>query len=369
MKRWLMSIAMTVALLAVLGFAGNYGAALYYSAGHGSACADCHEMTANVSAIHASSHRNAGCTDCHTATIATKLRHVRVHLSGNVPEAIRLRETDVQQMIVNCQKCHQHEYAAWQAGPHSATYTDIFVNTAHNSKRRLMDDCFRCHGMYFDGAVRDIVQPQNTKGPWHLTRPELADKPTIPCQSCHWIHNEGSPQSKPTERLSVAGPVVRDSVALFDRREQMHFAAAKLSIPVLYDGARPLKVSPDPRQAICYQCHAPRQPEANSIAAINHYGPQAGSGDDRTPMGVHEGLSCVACHAGHGESALASCATCHPQMSHCGINVEKMDTSFANRSSQHNIHWVKCTDCHQHGIPQVKKTTLPTNSGSNRSGQ
>jgi hypothetical protein len=162
----------------------------------------------------------------------------------------------------------------------------------------------------------------------------------------------------------MAGPTIRDSVAFYDRREQMHFAAASLAIPVLYDGPHQLKVSPDRRQAICYQCHAPRQPETNSVAATNHWGPQAGSGDDRTPMGVHEGLSCLACHGGHNENARASCATCHPQMSHCGLDVEKMDTTFANRYSQHNIHWVKCTDCHQHGVPQMK--TKPTMVAANR---
>jgi len=34
--------------------------------------------------------------------------------------------------------------------------------------------------------------------------------------------------------------------------------------------------------------------------------------------------------------------------------VEKMDTTFASAASQHNIHWVKCADCHQHGIPAIK---------------
>ncbi|MBZ5585796.1 MAG: type VI secretion system contractile sheath small subunit, partial [Acidobacteriia bacterium] len=87
-----------------------------------------------------------------------------------------------------------------------------------------------------------------------------------------------------------------------------------------------LEPRPDPRQAVCYECHAPRQPDTNSVAAANNWGPQAGSGDDRTPMGVHAGLSCLSCHIGHGESARASCATCHPEMSHCGIDVEKMDT-------------------------------------------
>jgi len=139
----------------------------------------------------------------------------------------------------------------------------------------------------------------------------------------------------------------------------MHMPAANLAIPQLNDGARPLKVSQDQRQTLCYQCHAPRMPEAQSPAAANAWGMQAGSGDDRTPMGVHEGLSCFSCHNGHNENARASCKTCHPQMSHCGIDVEKMDTTFANAKSTHNIHWVKCTDCHQHGIPAVKQAATP----------
>ena len=217
-----------------------------------------------------------------------------------------------------------------------------------------MNDCFRCHGMYFEESIRDMVQPVDTKGPWRLVRPELASHAAIPCQACHWIHREGSAPEKPLERMSVAGRVVNDSVAFYDRREELHFAAGSLAIPALYDGAQKLKVSPDPRQALCYQCHAPRQPDTNSVAAANHWGRQAGSGDDRTPTGVHEGLSCLSCHGGHSESAQASCATCHPMMSHCGIDVEKMDTTFVNRTSKHNIHWVKCGDCHEHGVPQVK---------------
>ena len=125
-------------------------------------------------------------------------------------------------------------------------------------------------------------------------------------------------------------------------------------IPGLHDKARAVRVSLDTRQGICYQCHAPREPETGTEAAIHSWGPQVGSGDDRTPMGVHEGLSCISCHAGHNESAAASCANCHPEMSHCGLDVEKMDTTYSNRSSAHNIHWVKCVDCHEHGVPKVK---------------
>ncbi len=366
MKRFLLLALIGIGSLAVLGFAGNYGAGMYYAAGHGAACADCHEMSAHVGAIHASPHRDASCLDCHEASIATKLRHVRVHILHGAPEEIHLREADLKPMMTRCQSCHQHEYASWHAGPHSATYADIFLNTAHNTKRQLMNDCFRCHGMYFDGSVRDLVQPVDTKGPWQMKHPELANEAVIPCQSCHWVHRQGATSEKPADRISLAGRRVNDSIAMFDRREQIHFAAASLAIPALYDGPNKLKVSPDPRQALCYQCHAPRIPDTNSVAATNHWGPQAGSGDDRTPKGVHEGLSCISCHTGHGESARASCVSCHPAMSHCGIDVEKMDTTYASKGSKHNVHWVKCADCHEHGIPPMK--TKATLAAANRQG-
>lgn len=354
MKAWITIGAMAAGAVALLAVAGTYGANLYYSAGHGSACADCHEMSARVSEIHSSPHRNAGCTDCHVATVGAKLRHVGVHILRGAPEEIHLREADLEPMMARCQGCHQQEYASWHAGPHSATYSEIFLNTTHNSQRQLMNDCFRCHGMYFEGSIGYLVEPVSTRCPWHLQHPEVAGRAAIPCQSCHWVHRQGSPSQKPPERMSVAGRPVNDSIAFYDRREQLHFAAASLAIPALYDGPNKLKVSPDPRQGLCYQCHAPRQPDTNTVAAQNHWGPQAGSGDDRTPTGVHEGLSCLSCHNGHGESARASCATCHPMMSHCGIAVEKMDTTYSSKTSQHNIHWVKCTDCHEHGIPKVK---------------
>lgn len=358
MKRFLKVAAMVIVSLTALGSAGIFGASRYYSSQHGQGCASCHEMASYVSVVHGSPHRNVGCMDCHNASVATKLRHIRVHLFGSWPETIRLRDADVLEMVPNCQKCHQHEYATWHAGPHSVTYGQIFTDPVHNSKRRLMEDCFRCHGMHFDGSVRDLVQPQNTQGPWHLTRADLADQPAMPCEACHWAHREGALEAKPDARISVAGAAVNDSLAFYDRREGMHFAATALSIPQLNDGARAVKMNQDPRQAICYQCHAPRQPEAGTIAAAKSWGPQVGSGDDRTPMGVHEGLSCISCHVGHNENARASCKTCHPQMSNCGLDVEKMDTTYASASSKHNIHWVRCTDCHQNGVPKAKTVQL-----------
>jgi len=187
--------------------------------------------------------------------------------------------------------------------------------------------------------------------------------------ACHQIHREGAQETRPASRISVAGAAVPDSLTFYDRRETLHFTAAALSIPQLCDGARKVTISQDPRQALCYQCHASRIPDTGSIAAVNAWGPQVGSGDDRTPMGVHEGISCISCHDGHSENTRASCKTCHPQMSNCGLDVEKMDTTYASATSVHNIHWVKCTDCHQHGIPKVKAPApLKSQSLANREG-
>jgi hypothetical protein len=360
MNRWWKLVGSVFGFAALVSIGGVEGASYYYTSQRGQGCASCHEMSSYVSGVHGSAHRKVNCLQCHTASLATKLRHIRVHLEGKWPEETRLRDVDVLEMTPNCQSCHQQEYATWHAGPHSATYSQIFADPTHNAQRRLMNDCLRCHGMHFNGDIRDLVQPQNTKGPWKVIRADLADQPAMPCAACHQMHREGEPLARPQKRISVAGWPVHDTLAFFDRREQIHFTAVSLAIPEMRDGARLVTVSQDPRGAICYQCHAPRQPEPGTAAAVKGWGRQVGSGDDRTPMGVHEGLSCVSCHNGHNENARASCKTCHPQMSHCGIDVEKMDTTFLSASSAHNIHWVKCTDCHQHGVPKVK---APARSG------
>jgi hypothetical protein len=371
MMRVVKLAGLALACVAAGSMALVYGASYYYTSQHGQGCASCHEMAAFTSAVHTSAHRTATCMDCHDANLGTKLRHIRVHLFANHPEAIHLRDVDVLTMTTKCQQCHQHEYAAWRAGPHSATYARIFTDPEHNAKRRLADDCLRCHGMHFRAGIRELVQPINNTGPWHLLHASMANEPAMPCMACHEMHRTGPTQSKPAKRMSAAVTPMPATLAFFDRREQMHFGAGQLALAKLFDGARVVKISPDQRQAICYQCHAPRMSEARSTAALSHWGPQVGSGDDRTPVGVHEGISCFACHNGHSENAAGSCKTCHPKMSHCGFDVEKMDTSFANAKSTHNIHWVRCGDCHQHGVPKVKSAiqsaginspTLPSGS-------
>ena len=331
------------------------GVSAQYERSHGGACASCHEIWQPYSDWHTSSHRNVPCADCHGDVFTVKadfhidnMRRVFTHLRGGAPARPRLRNKDVFEMVPRCQKCHQEEFADWRSSTHSASYADIFLDPRHNRRQLLMDDCLRCHGMYFNGAIRDLVSPVSTSGPWRLKSADLALQPAIPCLTCHQIHHEGATQGKfiqdqhtPSDQQEISRP----SLALFDRREVVHVPIAELPLPKMLDGARPVPISPDQRQALCYQCHAPTSTR------------QVHSGDDRTPIGVHEGLSCLACHQTHGQWTRRSCADCHPRLSNCGIPVETMDTTFKNIKSLHNIHFVRCIDCHTHGVPKKPDLT------------
>ncbi|MBS1874002.1 MAG: hypothetical protein JSU00_12375 [Acidobacteria bacterium] len=303
-------------------------------------CANCHEIRPQVELWRKSTHRSVTCTTCHEYNLMRNVQRTTAHLRDRVPEQPKLGTEQALAMVEKCRSCHQQQYDDWKAGPHSATYARLFTNQAHNTKRKLMDDCLRCHGMHFDGGINDLVTPINTQGPWKIAKAGMADRPTMPCLTCHTVHRAGEPVHKPEQRSGLAQSKVRPSLGMFDRRSRMNIAAAMLPIPAVFDGQRPVKMSPDERQGLCYQCHA-------ALAQGN-----IASGDDRTPVGVHEGLSCFACHQGHQQNTRASCGTCHPRLSNCGIDVEKMDTTFKDAKSRHNVHTVKCLDCHPSGVPR-----------------
>jgi choline dehydrogenase-like flavoprotein len=74
-----------------------------------------------------------------------------------------------------------------------------FSRRRSQSPRALMDDCLRCHAMHFNGSIRDLVRPLDTKGPWQLRDPKLAGQPVIPCLACHQMHRQGNPLVRATE--------------------------------------------------------------------------------------------------------------------------------------------------------------------------
>lgn len=345
-KKWFILAALALLLLVP-------GATLVYQASGGASCARCHEIRRSYESWRASTHREVGCASCHGSLLTSELsfhlgnlRRVVRHLRGRTPEAIRIPDMDLVRVVERCRNCHRQEYAAWQSGPHSVTYARIFLDEPHNRKRALMDDCLRCHGMHFEGHIGDLLAPLDTTGPWQLKRAELATHPVLPCMACHQVHRQGEPRQRPWVEKAVPGvrqEIHRASLALFDRRQLTPVGLRLLPLPEMREGARRVKMSPDPRQGLCYQCHAP-------LAGF-----QVGSGDDRTPIGVHEGISCLVCHERHTQNTRASCAGCHPKVSNCGLDVETMDTTFRDPASRHNIHFVKCADCHPKGVPPRRR--------------
>lgn len=314
-------------------------------------CVTCHEIREPYERWAQSTHREVNCKVCHGGTLgALRENFTRLvgHLRDKYHDNMALNEDQVVAMNAVCQRCHAQEYAQWQASGHGVGYAAIFLDAKHNATEQVAGDCLRCHGMFFRGNVDDVVEPLDVKGPWQLKNAAMADRPVVPCLACHRVHVAGQPvgmAAPGTEaETSKVGPATATGHgSLYCRHERKHIAATDLPVPKIQDHGRPVQVSSDPRQRVCVQCHAP-----------NAFG-QAGSGDDRTPRGVHEGISCAACHRGHSNDARGSCVQCHPRLSHCGLDVETMDTTFHAPQSVHNIHSVRCADCHTSGVPEKKK--------------
>ena len=343
-RTWWFVLAPVGIVLAAVG-----GGSAYYAGAGGDACIKCHEIRPAHDAWQVSAHREIACGSCHGSLFTTdlafhrnNLEQLAAHLGGDVPERLLVRHADLMRGLQErCGGCHAEEYAAWQAGPHGATYGRIFLDPAHNATRQLSDHCLQCHGMFFPGGMRDLVEPIAHEGPWTLKAEGVeAAHPSIPCSACHQVHREGSLRRERRDTVDTA----HGGLAFFDRREQLHVAAARLPIPELWEGDRRVRMPADPRAALCYQCHAPD-------ATL-----QVFSGDDRTPTGVHEGLSCASCHDKHTQSARASCARCHPALSNCGLDVLTMDTTYRARDSRHDIHRVSCRDCHGEAVPQGRRS-------------
>lgn len=326
--RFLLKLTLTVGFFLIAAGAGTLG--YFHFAPPSKSCLSCHEMGQAHDAWASSAHASIHCRHCHGGSLTLDFHAVKEHANRLVghfndvrPENIRLTHEQALAVHDKCQSCHASEFAKWQSGAHRVAYARIFLDPAQNKREQLNGDCLRCHGMFADGPTESVVGPMDTTGPWMLKDVALADKPTIPCMACHSVHSARE----------------RGPVQLYARREKNHLAASLLPTPVVQEKGKSISVSPDPRQGICMQCHAP-----NSFHA-------AGSSDDRTPRGVHAGLSCLSCHDPHSNTTQNSCATCHPALSNCGKDVATMDTTFKSTNSRNNIHSVACADCHQNGIP------------------
>ena len=295
------------------------------------ACASCHEMTAMHSDWNLSAHRTLHCRNCHGGSLTldahalrAHVRRVVQHFTGDPEQPIRLGEPEVLALHRSCQSCHPQSFADWQGGGHAVTYARIFLDPAHNRTEPPAEDCLRCHGMFFARPIGELVGHSGRSDTWTLRDPAQGAEPAIPCLACHQVHTPAG-----------GGAVAH----LYEPRSRLHLPPAALPAPRIEQDGRSVRVSSDARQRLCAQCHAP---------AADH---RLGSSDDRTPAGVHEGLSCLDCHGHHRLAARGSCTACHPARSNCGRDVRTMDTTFLSSSSRHDIHTVACRDCHPSGTP------------------
>jgi hypothetical protein len=318
-------------------------------------CASCHEISVSVETSNYSSHRQIKCVECHGTALSNswhslkeKVGMLLTHFYENKKnEDIHLSEQQIIEMIDRCKNCHRTEYADWRSGGHSATYKQIFLDERHNKMEAPYWDCFRCHGIFYEGSIYDLMEPVNKKGPWKLKDIEREDMPTIPCLTCHEIHTKNETRKQVTNFKNPKAIFYEREVrniyfGLYLRADKMFLRADKLGNPKIFDNGKELTASGEFTQNLCIQCHSP------------NYHHEAGTSDDRTPTGVHEGLSCNSCHSPHSNNAKNSCDKCHPAISNCGLDVKTMNTSFFSLDSPFNIHHVKCLDCHTKGIP-VKK--------------
>ena len=307
-------------------------------------CRSCHDLMGTPHLASVTPHADFNCQECHRHSLSRRfhgrgvtIENLKSEISTLAVDEIRLNEE--QWFLVNkkCAECHEAQYKDWQTSKHSLTYADSFLNSAHNKMEQPMNDCLRCHAMFFDGSIEDMVTPQNNIGPWKLKTSKLAKRNSVLCVSCHQVHPaEPPPKALPRyAALQISEPQTNSVfTGFYDRREKTFFPLSKLPHPKVNDGKNDVKISADARMRNCYQCHA--------SSAIH----KVGTSDDKTPLGVHAGLSCFDCHDTHRLSANNSCNKCHPKVSNCKLDVIQMNTTFKNRSSQHNIHTVACKDCH-----------------------
>ena len=320
-------------------------------------CASCHEISPSVNQWQHSAHRMVRCTECHGTALSNGVHSLKekadmvfTHLGKDKkPEDIRLTEKQVLEISDKCARCHQSEYAKWKSSGHSANYADIFMNGKHNLAEAPYWACLRCHGMFYDGNIKTLVQkPLEIDGAWKLKDMGKVFEPTIPCLACHQFHTENTPFERTTrldvpQEISYSRPKRNSPVAWYVRDNHRHIRADKLLKIEMFSNGRTVKVSDDPVQRLCTQCHSP------------NFAHSTGSQDDRTPTGVHEGLSCMACHSPHSNDAHNSCKNCHPAISNCKLDVTTMNTTYVDIKSPNNIHSFSCTSCHEDDL-RSKKT-------------
>jgi cytochrome c nitrite reductase small subunit len=119
-----------IALIAVAGVGAYVTEFTTYLGNNPTTCNNCHVMDAAYEGWYHSSHKTwTTCSDCHTphAFIPKYLvkaesgyHHVTAFTFGNIPEAIRAKESSRKVIQENCVRCHEDTVAEIKGGPMDA---------------------------------------------------------------------------------------------------------------------------------------------------------------------------------------------------------------------------------------------------------
>ena len=287
-------IIITIALLIfIMMFSGGYYA--WNNTDPEKTCAQCHEVTpAHISWMN-SAHASVKCTECHGTALSDGMKSLKekagmffTHLNKDKRHSdIFITEKQRLDIADRCAECHRAEHAGWLESGHAANYRDIFMDKTHNVSEKPYADCFRCHGMFYDGDINSLMSLEgDNPEKWHIKDKAQEDIPTITCLSCHQIHTPNPVARKwiNTDTALVARVPV---TSFYMRAEKMYMRTDKL-IPVdMVIGDSIVTSAKDASTLLCQQCHAP------------DYRHEVLSMDDKTPTGEHAGKSCLTCHSAH----------------------------------------------------------------------
>ena len=308
-------------------------------------CARCHEVAPAHGSWRSSAHAEMQCVDCHGTALSDGLHSLKektgmvvTHFSGRkYHDDLRLTEDQVLEISDRCIKCHRSEHAGWLAGGHAVNYREIFMDSVHNAIEKPYWDCLRCHGMFYDGNINDLMNLEGSSADWTIKDKKQELRPAIPCIACHQIHVENPVSERYMSSKNTIRDIKRFPRTSFYMRDEKSYLRSDMLMPVVMkDGDRQVNRATDTHTLLCQQCHAP------------NYVHQAGSGDDRTPVGVHEGIGCTACHKVHSGDTRESCAVCHREVSqNCRLDVRQMNTTYLSKNSPNDIHRIRCNSCHE----------------------
>ena len=335
-------VYITISIIVILLIINSY--TVWNRLDPGYTCAGCHEITPSHTSWAGSAHAEIHCVECHGTALSNgfhsfkeKAEMVTVHFTDKKNRAdIHLTEEQVLEVVNKCIRCHQAEHAGWQSSGHAANYREIFMDDVHNAIEKPHWDCLRCHGMFYNGGIYDLMNLEGKSSSYVIKDKKQELRPTIPCLACHQIHT-GNPVSKRQVPMkNTSAKTFRNTpTAFYMRADKMYLRSDKLTPVVMKDDDRPVNRAIDTHTLLCQQCHAP------------DYVHKAGSEDDRTPTGVHEGISCTACHKVHSGDTRESCVQCHSGIStNCKKDVRQMNTTYLSKVSSHDIHRITCLSCH-----------------------